>query len=98
MTVNAPHDPQVDDLGLTSENWLDLQYARKLRHDPSPLPGPSKRKRSARWTTPAAKSGTSPPSRRPTKPGEHPGPIAHRRPSRNARPGNDHHRGRPRPQ
>ena len=28
MTVNAPHDPQVDDLGLTSENWLGLQYSR----------------------------------------------------------------------
>jgi hypothetical protein len=28
-------------------------------------------------------------------PGGHPGPTAHRKPSRNARPGNDHHRGRP---
>ena len=27
MTVNAPHDPEVDDLGLTSEDWLNLQYS-----------------------------------------------------------------------
>ena len=27
MTDNALHDPEVDDLGLTSEDWLDLQFA-----------------------------------------------------------------------
>jgi hypothetical protein len=27
VTENAPQNPEVDDLGLTSEEWLDLQYA-----------------------------------------------------------------------
>jgi hypothetical protein len=27
MTENAPPDRDADDLGLTSEEWLDLQYA-----------------------------------------------------------------------
>ena len=27
MTENAPHDPEVDDLGLTSEDWDDLRIA-----------------------------------------------------------------------
>jgi hypothetical protein len=27
MTENATQDPEVDDLGLTSEEWQDLQFA-----------------------------------------------------------------------
>ena len=27
MTENAPPGPEVDDLGLTAAEWLDLQYA-----------------------------------------------------------------------
>jgi hypothetical protein len=27
VTENAPQNPEVDDLGLTSEDWLDLLYA-----------------------------------------------------------------------
>jgi len=27
MTENAPPGPEADDLGLTAEEWLDLQYA-----------------------------------------------------------------------
>ena len=27
MTENAPPDPEADDLGLTAEEWRDLQYA-----------------------------------------------------------------------
>jgi len=27
MTENEPQDPEVDDLGLISEDWLDLQIA-----------------------------------------------------------------------
>jgi hypothetical protein len=27
MTENTPRHPEVDDLGLTSEDWLDLQFA-----------------------------------------------------------------------
>ena len=27
MTENAPPDPDRDDLGLTTEEWWDLQYA-----------------------------------------------------------------------
>jgi hypothetical protein len=27
MTENTPRNPEVDDLGLASEDWLDLQFA-----------------------------------------------------------------------
>ena len=83
MTENTPPDPEVDDLGLTTEEWQDLQYAYNSARS-NPPPGPSKPKRSAGWTsTPGAKSSPSPPPRRPRKPGGRPGAAAHRRPDRN---------------
>ena len=33
MTENEPQHPEVDDLGLTSEDWQDLQNRLHLRHD-----------------------------------------------------------------
>ena len=54
MTDNEPQHPEVDDLGLTSEDWEDLQFAYNSTAVSNPLPGPSTRKRSAGWTsTPA---------------------------------------------
>ena len=100
MTDNEPQHPEVDDLGLTSEDWEDLQNRLQLYGTVSnPLPGRSKKKRSAGWTsTPAVKSSASPPrgGRRGLA-----GIQARLRTAGrdwNQRPGNDHHRGRPRPQ
>ena len=37
MTENQPQHPEVDDLGLTSEDWMDLQIAYKFGLiDPAP--------------------------------------------------------------
>jgi hypothetical protein len=37
MTENAPPDPDPDDLGLTTEEWLDLQFAYNYGTiDPAP--------------------------------------------------------------
>jgi hypothetical protein len=37
VTENAPQDPQVDDLGLTSEDWEDLKYAYNFgTYEPAP--------------------------------------------------------------
>ena len=38
MTENAPPDPETDDLGLTTEEWWDLQYAYKFGAI-EPVPG-----------------------------------------------------------
>ena len=56
MTENEPQHPEVDDLGLTSEDWEDLQIRLHLRPVSIPLPGPSTRKRSAGWTLRPARS------------------------------------------
>ena len=37
MTENEPHAPEVDDLGLTSEDWEDLRYAYNYgTYEPAP--------------------------------------------------------------
>jgi hypothetical protein len=37
MTENHPQDREVDDLGLTSEDWMDLQFAYNFGTiDPAP--------------------------------------------------------------
>ena len=90
MTEDTPPDRETDDLGLTHEEWMDLRFAYNFGTI-DPAPGPSKPKRSPRWTsTPGAKSSASPMPRRPRRPGGRPGAAAHRRPDRNQRPGNDH--------
>ena len=97
MTDNEPQHPEVDDLGLTSVDWEDLRIAY-IYGLYEPAPGTVEEEAFRRMDYARSEVERSPPSRRPTKPGGRPGPAAHRRPSRNARPGNDHHRGRPRPQ
>ena len=37
MTENAPQEPEVDDQGLTSEDWEDLRIARNFgTYEPAP--------------------------------------------------------------
>ena len=98
MTENAPTGPEADDdLGLTAEEWLDVQHAYNYGTlEPAPgtveaeafrqMDNYARREAGRVAATEAADEGLA---------GD-PGPAAHRRPGRDQRPGNDHHRERPR--
>ena len=97
MTENAPPGPEADDLGLTAEEWLDLKYAYNYGTF-EPVPGTVEAEAFRQMDDYARREVERvAAARRPTRPGGRPGLAAHRRPGRNQRPGNDHHRGRPRP-
>ena len=83
MTENAPTDRDADDLGLTSEEWLDLQYAYNFGTI-EPAPGTVEAEAFRQLDDYAgAKSNAPQPPRKPTRRGGRPDPAAHRRPDRN---------------
>ena len=85
MTENAPPGPEADDLGLTAEEWLDLQYAYNYGTF-EPAPGTVEAEAFRQMDNYARReveraAGRADETRRASR------PAAHRRPDRNQRPG-----------